>query len=490
MATVITEQRVTKRENGIDFPAAAFAFVPDRTKPSTWKLRLWSNLSDKVTIRQLGAAAAAFSPGGFRGNKVRLPSDAVAGVKRKIRSAYRRLGRTGNQIPASVREASHAMPEKLTKKQRARLKRQKRRLSESNGGSVRFTTDFIAFSETAIFDEKTQGIAEAVVIQPGFNAGATRFYPGEMLKRDHKVFEGVKMFKNHPTRQENSQRPERDINEFVGTLTNVRIGESGKVIGTPVIHDPQFRESLKNLAEAGHLHQMGLSIVASGEKRRADMEGRRTDVIESLTVGHSVDFVTQPGAGGHVQVFEADDEILTEDQLMELQELQEQLTAKIEECADLKSQVKEGTEALDKIEAEKAALQEKVSKLEAQEATREGDNAIKEALEGEGIKELPEGVKNLIATTFNEALYEGDTIKAKVAAHVLKCTEKLGDIQEKVDRVTPPRSTVKGNGPSDPPKDDKGAEDLFESRVDLYMKQGNDKDAAERKARQFVGATG
>ena len=78
----------TKRDNGQDFPSAAYAYVPDPTKSSTWKLRLWNTLESKETRAQIGAALAALSPGGFRGEKVQIPSADMAGVKRKIMAAW------------------------------------------------------------------------------------------------------------------------------------------------------------------------------------------------------------------------------------------------------------------------------------------------------------------------------------------------------------------------------------------------------------------
>ena len=78
----------TKRENDQDFPAAAFAYVPDPEKSSTWKLRLWNTLESKETRAQVGAALAALSPGGFRGQRVQIPAADLAGVKRKIMTAW------------------------------------------------------------------------------------------------------------------------------------------------------------------------------------------------------------------------------------------------------------------------------------------------------------------------------------------------------------------------------------------------------------------
>ena len=90
---------MTKSENGVEFPAAAYAYVADPEKVDTWKLRIWEDLDKKITVEQLGRAAAALSPGGFRGQPVDLPAEAVAGVKARIRAEYKKLDA---EPPASV----------------------------------------------------------------------------------------------------------------------------------------------------------------------------------------------------------------------------------------------------------------------------------------------------------------------------------------------------------------------------------------------------
>ena len=99
---------VTKREAGADFPASAFAYVPDPEKPSTWKLRMESK-PGTLDRGILGAAAAAFSPGGFRGQKVKIPSADVAGAKAKLRAAYHKLGVKDADIPKQLKELGGLM---------------------------------------------------------------------------------------------------------------------------------------------------------------------------------------------------------------------------------------------------------------------------------------------------------------------------------------------------------------------------------------------
>lgn len=88
----LEKEAKTKRENGIDFPASAFAYVPDPQTPSTWKLRLWENLDSKETAAQVGRAVAAIGKG-FRGNVVEIPEADMSSVKAKIKAAWRKTNK-------------------------------------------------------------------------------------------------------------------------------------------------------------------------------------------------------------------------------------------------------------------------------------------------------------------------------------------------------------------------------------------------------------
>lgn len=91
-----------KTEDGTEFPAAAFAYVPDPQKPSSWKLRLWETPEDKVTARQVGMAVAALGEG-FRGNKVQIPSGDLESVKEKVRAAWKRANPDAEEVPSVLK---------------------------------------------------------------------------------------------------------------------------------------------------------------------------------------------------------------------------------------------------------------------------------------------------------------------------------------------------------------------------------------------------
>jgi len=84
------EKAVMKTEDGIKYPARAFAYTPDKESPSTWKLRLWDSPSEKETASQIGAAVAALGKG-FRGNRVKIPADDMPAVKKKVLAAWLRV---------------------------------------------------------------------------------------------------------------------------------------------------------------------------------------------------------------------------------------------------------------------------------------------------------------------------------------------------------------------------------------------------------------
>lgn len=84
---VLEEKAATKTEAGQEFPAAAYAYVPDPKTPSTWKLRLWESPADKVTAKQVGMAVAALGKG-FRGNKVAIPAEDRAAVIARVKAAW------------------------------------------------------------------------------------------------------------------------------------------------------------------------------------------------------------------------------------------------------------------------------------------------------------------------------------------------------------------------------------------------------------------
>jgi len=380
---MIKEQAAMKTEDGEKYPAAAFAYVPDAEKPSTWKLRLWEDPEKKVTRAQLGRAAAALSPGGFRGQKVAIPADDLSAVKRKIRAEYRKLDVEDEDIPRWVKEA---MTRELVQ-------------------------NFIPLTE-AKFDK---GRATVIVIKPGFNATEDRYYPAEMLKRDYKVFEGQKMYADHPTEQEDKELPERSIKNtgWVAVLKDVTCDEAGVVTGVAEIIEPWLMTKLATLRDKKLLSEMGISINAIGKATKSTIEGKETLVIEELTGARSVDFVTEPGAGGIVTFYESDRS--RDIDLVELSGLRErrpdlvkaiesavraEITKEVKKAVENEEKIKELEGQIETLTTERDTLKEAALQAEKDKAKAEAQAAIKEAVDK---AELPDAAKERLIERFKDA---------------------------------------------------------------------------------------
>ncbi len=139
-----------------------------------------------------------------------------------------------------------------------------------------------------------EGKGRIRIIAPG--KGSSGIYPEEMLRRDGPLVftAGTKMYADHPGVLD---RPERSIRDIVATLESDAVYEESGPVGPGLYADidvmPDWRERVEALAP-----HIGVSIRTAGTSRRTE-EGK---VIESLirTPFTSVDFVTEPGAGGKI----------------------------------------------------------------------------------------------------------------------------------------------------------------------------------------------
>ena len=342
---------------------------------------MWEDAEKKITKAQLGRAAAALSPGGYRGNKVQIPEADIAGVKRKIRAAYRALGVEDDDIPRWVKESE----------------------------TREFLNDFVSLTE-AKFDK---GRATVTVIKPGFNATSDRYYPAEVLKRDYGIFEGQKMYADHPTEAEDKERPERSIKDWVATLTEVTVDDSGIVTGVAEIVEPWLMEKLANLRDKDMLSEMGVSINAIGSASKGKIDGKETMVIEKLVAARSVDFVTEPGAGGIVTMYEADRN--TDVDLIEITALRErrpdlvkvieeavkkELTLEVEKMSEQDDKIKELETENERLTKDNGDMKESIEAAEKAGRIAEAEKLVKAALEE---AELPAAAKKRISEKFAES---------------------------------------------------------------------------------------
>lgn len=181
----------------------------------------------------------------------------------------------------------------------------------------------VSLNESFAFNATGSGKKWSVkVIESGW--GSSGYYPAAMLQEfGPQVFKkGTKVFMNHPSVNEESDRPERDVNQLAGKLVS-----DAKFDGTGLVAEVEFYSHFAPIIKemAG---DVGLSIRALGESRVGEAEGRQGPIIEALVADPltSVDVVTVAGAGG------------------KFLSLLESYTRKDEEASVLSESVSEGNE--------------------------------------------------------------------------------------------------------------------------------------------------
>jgi len=161
---------------------------------------------------------------------------------------------------------------------------------------------FVPLVEQAL---RRDGTIPVKLIAPGW--GSSGYYPAEVLERDGPtVFKtGTKMYWNHPTMTEEAERPEGDLNALAAELVSPARWDAQGPKGPGLYADAKvfgpYQESVNELAP-----HIGVSIRAAGRAAPGEAEGRKGTVIQQIVAAKSVDFVTEPGAGGRiVEMFEA-----------------------------------------------------------------------------------------------------------------------------------------------------------------------------------------
>lgn len=420
----VQEAAVYKTEDGKQFPASDYAYVPDPEKPGTWKLRLTSEPGSDPDPRTVGMAIAALGKG-FRGNKAEIPAADLPKVKARIRAAWRKANPDQDEedMPEVIKEAS----------------------------DMDFAADIIPIQEKAISEE---GFAFLKLIAPGW--GSSGYYSAAALKDAGRVFiRGLKMFWDHPTAQEEATRPERSLRDLAAELVEdaqyLDDGPAGPGLYAKAKVFSPFRAAVEELAP-----HIGVSIRGMGKARQGEVAGRKGQVIEQIMAAKSVDFVTTPGAGGRVlQLFESyrgGGEHMQE----ELQKLRGENEALQKEVAELRREL-----ALGKA---RAIIGEAVSKAELPSTSK-----------ARLVKEL---VESPTAIVLKEGALDREALQAAVASAIKAEMEYVAAILGE-------KPTVTGMGSGKPAP---ATATLKESFKRLYLRQGLPEAEAEKLAALAVGA--
>lgn len=161
---------------------------------------------------------------------------------------------------------------------------------------------------------RADGTAPVKLIAPGW--GSKGYYPADVIRRDGpKAFpKGTKMFWDHATITEETERPEGTLNRLAAELVTDPIWQESGPKGPGLYADAKvFNRYKDDINDMGP--HIGVSIRSKGRGKAGTAEGRKGRIVTSIFSADearangiipTVDFVTVAGAGGEIiELFES-----------------------------------------------------------------------------------------------------------------------------------------------------------------------------------------
>lgn len=172
-----------------------------------------------------------------------------------------------------------------------------------------------------------------VLIQEGLgNFGNACYYTREALESAAPIFEGKKIYTNHPSESEENDRPERDVRDVFGWFENIAIEEiedRAEMHGDLVLIESNSKEAALIIGAIKYKEKfkdqefVGLSINASGDTEEIGIDDFLKDyaipaiampkvqeakkmgvdiirLVNNISDAVSCDLVTEAGAGGKI----------------------------------------------------------------------------------------------------------------------------------------------------------------------------------------------
>lgn len=208
-------------------------------------------------------------------------------------------------------------------------------LRAKESGKINFRTRFLEADKSHKSATGLHTVYKVCLIEEGMgNFGASNYYSRAALESAVSVFEGRKIYADHPEKSEAEERPERSVRDVLGHFENLNIqeGVGGQALlcGDLVVMGGQSYQWARELMEHAVAYAkkfpdkefVGLSVNAAGDSSAISMEElmskpipesaivkineakangiTEVNFVDAFTEAVSCDLVTEAGAGGKI----------------------------------------------------------------------------------------------------------------------------------------------------------------------------------------------
>jgi hypothetical protein len=181
---------------------------------------------------------------------------------------------------------------------------------------------------------------KVVLIKPGWSLNG-RYYPREVLAKAAPLFEGVKAYANHPTREQMQRGESRSVLDITGDYTNVQVREDGALTADRHVFGAAGEAIWPLIVRSVETKRptIGISINAAGRLKEGEAEARKGSVVEDISKANSADDVDAPAAGGEFTTLLMGTDSLTQD-LIDAMNYDEFITARPDFIETIRKQLK------------------------------------------------------------------------------------------------------------------------------------------------------
>lgn len=188
------------------------------------------------------------------------------------------------------------------------LKMKKVRESNPNKPLIETLTFFPKFVEGSF--DPVKRTASVIIISEGLgNRRDQHYYTSDALREAVKngVFNGAQSYADHPSKFDDSNRPERSIRDLIGYYFDDRIVEvDGKIAIAAKMKVQEgadwalglVKEAIDYNKKFPDKTYVGISINADGDTSPNERDGQQVNDVTSITEAFSADMVTKPARGG------------------------------------------------------------------------------------------------------------------------------------------------------------------------------------------------
>ena len=324
-------------------------------------------------------------------------------------------------------------------------------------------SDFVSLLERSV-DENGSTLLK--LIAPGW--GSSGYYPADVLERDGpRVFAaGTKMYWDHPTVSGEAERPERSLRDLAAELVADARWMVDGVAGPGLYAEATVFELYRAHVEELAPH-IGVSIRALGKAKEGEAEGRTGSIVEEVVSAKSIDFVTEPGAGGQIlSLFES----------ARTPKIKKEVTVDEKQAQKLTDSNTALTATNTALAAELAALKVEADRLREAEILRSSMQIVLEA--------LPDDLPAIVKARLVKALGSAPVIvdgKIDQEAFKAKIAEAAKAELEYVTTITGGTGQIIGMGRTTPTAAEGNAQ-LKEAFLNKYRQEGKSEAEAEQLA--------